>query len=62
MDTLNKAQLVIGETNYWFRSLYKLMFNKLKWLSLQQRQDFYIIKCILVYKCRMGLAQQYVYS
>ncbi len=33
------------------------MFNKLKWLSLQQRQDFQ--QCILVYKCRMGLAPQY---
>ncbi len=35
-----------------------LMFNKLKWLSLQQRRDFH--KCILVYKCRMGLAPQYL--
>ncbi len=35
-----------------------LMFNKLKWLSLQQRQEFN--KRILVYKCRMGLAPQYV--
>ncbi len=35
-----------------------LMFNNLKWLSLQQRRDFH--KCILVYKCRMGLAPQYL--
>ncbi len=34
------------------------MFNKLKWLSLQQRRDFH--KCILVYKCRMGLAPHYL--
>ncbi len=37
-----------------------LMFNKLKWLSLQQRRDFH--KCILVYKCRMGLAPQYLFD
>ncbi len=40
------------------RTSRKLMFNKLKWLSLQQRRDFH--KCILVYKCRMGLAPQYL--
>ncbi len=40
------------------RTRRNLMFNKLKWLSLQQRQDFH--KCILVYKYRMGLAPQYV--
>ncbi len=34
------------------------MFNKLKWLLLQQRRGFH--KCILVYKCRMGLAPQYL--
>ncbi len=34
------------------------MFIKLKWLSLQQRRDFH--KCILFYKCRMGLAPQYL--
>ncbi len=32
------------------------MVNKLKWLTLGQRRDFQ--KCILVYKCRMGLAPQ----
>ncbi len=34
------------------------MFNKLKLLSLQQKRDFH--KCILVYKCRMGLTPQYL--
>ncbi len=34
------------------------MFNKLKWLSLQQRRDFH--KYILVYKWRMGLAPHYL--
>ncbi len=40
------------------RTSRNLMFNKLKWLSIQQRRDFQ--KCILVYKCRMGLAPQYL--
>ncbi len=40
------------------RTSRNLMFNKLKWLSLQQRRDIH--KCILVYKCRMGLAPQYL--
>ncbi len=34
------------------------MFNKLKWMSLHQRRDFH--KSILVYKCWMGLATQYL--
>ncbi len=34
------------------------MFNKLKWLTLQQKRDFH--NCILVYKCRMGLAPQHL--
>ncbi len=47
------ARLITGSGP---RTSRNLMFNKLKWLSLQQRQDFH--KCILVYKCRMGLAPQ----
>ncbi len=42
------------------RTSKNLMFNKMKWLSLQQRRYFH--KCILVYKCRMGLAPQYLYD
>ncbi len=34
------------------------MFNKLRWLSLQQRWDFQ--KYILVYKCIMDLTPQYL--
>ncbi len=40
------------------RTSSNLMFYKLKWLPLQQSQDFH--KCILVYKYRMGLAPQYL--
>ncbi len=49
------ARLIMGSGPHTSRNL---MFNKLKWLSLQQRQDFH--NCILVYKCRMGLASQYL--
>ncbi len=49
------AKLITGSGPHTSRNL---MFNKLKWLSLQQRRDFH--KCILVYKCRMGLAPQYL--
>ncbi len=49
------ARLIMGSGLCTSRNL---MFNKLKWLSLQQRWDF--PKCILVYKCRMGLAPQYL--
>ncbi len=49
------ARLITGSGTSKSR---KLMFNKLKWLSLQQKQDFH--KCILVYKCRLCLASQYL--
>ncbi len=49
------ARLIMGSGP---RTRRNLMFNKLKWLSLQQRRDFH--KYILVYKCRMGLAPQYL--
>ena len=34
------------------------MFKSLGWLSLQNRRDYH--KCIMVYKCRNGLAPQYL--
>ncbi len=49
------VRLIMGSGPHTSRNL---MFNKLKWLSLQQKRDFY--KCILVFKCRMGLAPQYL--
>ncbi len=49
------ARLITGSGPHISRNL---MFNKVKWLSLPQRRDFH--KCILVYKCRMGLAPQYL--
>ncbi len=42
------ARLIMGSGPHTRRNL---MFNKLKWLSLQQRQDFH--KCILVYVCML---------
>ncbi len=44
--------------HYFIIFIRSFIFYKLKWLSFQQRQDFH--KCILVYKCRMGLAPQYL--
>ncbi len=49
------ARLITGSGPHTSRNL---MFNKFKWLSLQQRRKSH--KCILVYKCRMGLALQYL--
>ncbi len=49
------ARLITGSGP---RTSRNLMFNKLQWLFLEQRRDFH--KCILVYKCRMGLAPQYL--
>ncbi len=49
------ARLITGSGPCTSRNL---MFNQLKWLALQQRQDFH--KCILVYKCRICLAPQYL--
>ncbi len=49
------ARLITGSGP---RTSRNLMFNKLKWLSLQQRRDFH--KCILAYKCRIGLAPHYL--
>ncbi len=34
------------------------MFKNLGWLSLQYRRDFH--KCIMIYKCRNGLAPHYL--
>ncbi len=34
------------------------MFKELGWLFLQYRRDFH--KCIMIYKCRNGLAPQYL--
>ncbi len=49
------VRLIMGSGPHTSRNL---MVNKLKWLSLQQRWEFH--KCILIYKCRMGLAAQYL--
>ncbi len=49
------ARLITGSSPCTSRNL---MFNKLKWLTLQQRRDSH--KSILVYKCRIGLAPQYL--
>ncbi len=51
------VRLIMGSGPHTSRNL---IFNKLKWLSLQQRRDFH--KYILVYKCRMGLAPQYLFD
>ncbi len=49
------VRLITGSGPHTSRNF---MFNKLKWLSLQQRRNFH--KCILVYKYRMDLAPQYL--